>query len=101
MAIAAYREPAPALRHGGFAYGIPDPRATVTEPPRPAERVIEGEVIDRTRWHGTLTTRDYLQLRGLAMSDASDTLDRNRVRARLRADPGKDNAAAGVLDIYV
>ncbi len=65
MAIAAYREPAPALRHGGFAYGIPDPRATVTEPPRPAERVIEGEVIDRTRWRGTLTTRDYLQLRAL------------------------------------
>ena len=101
MAIAACRDTFPTPRHTGVAYGIPDPRMTATEPPHPAERVIEGEVIDRTRWRGTLTTRDYLELRGLATSDASDIRDRSRIKAWLRAEPDKDNASSGVLDIYV
>ena len=101
MAIAAYRDTSPAPRHSGLAYGIPDPLNSARHTPRPAERIIEGEVIGRIRWQEMLTTRDYLQLRGLAMSDASDTFDRNRIRARLRADPGKDDASAGILDIYV
>ena len=101
MAIAAYRDTSPAPRYSGVADGIPEPRATVTEPPRLAERVIEGEVIGQIRQRGILTTRDFLQMRGLAMSHASVSPEQSRARTRLRADPGKGNASAGMLDIYV
>jgi len=103
MAIAAYRETSIAYGHSGFAEGVSGSADPGREPPRPAERVIEGEVLGQRRWHwqGAMTTWDYLRLRGMQMADGPGTGGHGRAMPRLRADPLQEERRPGVLDFYV